>query len=401
MSFWMFLPWMALLLLALPVAVLLVQVSLAWLPGSRRRSRDQSSSAGARVAVLVPAHNEAAVITSTLNAILPQLKTGDRIVVVADNCTDDTSALARSMGVEVLERQSLVDRGKGFALDFGLRHIRSDPPEVLIIVDADCHLESGSLSILAACAMASHRPAQALYLMTAPSGTGLRTRVAEFAWRVKNWTRPLGWKRIGGPCQLMGTGMAFPWSIAKDMNLANGHLVEDMKLGIDLALQGFPPLFCPDARVTSEFPTTEAAAQTQRTRWEHGHLGMIAAYAPQLLWHGISRRVGETLILGLDVVVPPLALLAGLLFLFLLLAAALYLYAQAAILFIASAGLMVAFSATILLAWARWGRDVVSLSELLSIPTYIAGKLPVYLSFLFKRQTEWVRTDRTDDSARK
>ena len=96
MSFWMFLPWMALLLLALPVAVLLVQVSLAWLPGSRRRSRDQSSSAGARVAVLVPAHNEAAVITSTLNAILPQLKTGDRIVVVADNCTDDTSALARS-----------------------------------------------------------------------------------------------------------------------------------------------------------------------------------------------------------------------------------------------------------------------------------------------------------------
>ena len=52
---------------------------------------------------------------------------------------------------------------------------------------------------------------QILDLMTAPEDSPINYRVAEFAWRVNNWVRPLGLAALGLPCQLMGTGMAFPW----------------------------------------------------------------------------------------------------------------------------------------------------------------------------------------------
>src|SRR5690348_7523214 len=67
------------------------------------------------LAVLVPAHNESAVISRTLANIKQQLRGADRCVVVADNCTDNTASLAREAGAEVVERHNEVQIGKGYA----------------------------------------------------------------------------------------------------------------------------------------------------------------------------------------------------------------------------------------------------------------------------------------------
>jgi cellulose synthase/poly-beta-1,6-N-acetylglucosamine synthase-like glycosyltransferase len=64
------------------------------------------------------------------------------------------------------------------------------------------------------------------------------------------------------------------WKAATTVNIASGHIVEDMKLGLDLALAGYGPQFCQSAWVTSRLPSGNQAATTQRTRWEHGHLQM-------------------------------------------------------------------------------------------------------------------------------
>lgn len=379
----------------MPVCVLLLQVLLA-------RGAVKSSPVVCNqvqrpsVAVLVPAHNEKAVIEHTLQTLLPQLQPNDRLLVVADNCTDDTAALARATGVEVVERSSASDRGKGFALDFGVRHLALNPPEVLVIVDADCQVEPGSLAQLAHMAMAQGRPVQALYLMHAPVGSSLKLRVAEFAWRLKNWARPLGWQRLGWPCQLMGTGMAFPWSMAQNMALANGHLVEDMKLGADLALAGTPPVFCTTARVTSEFPVTLAAQQSQRKRWEHGHLSVLLSLGPRLLWRGMRTGSIAVVAMALDLLVPPVALLAMVLALLWLLCLVLVLVAGAAFaapLALATV-LLVLFKTALWQAWLGWGRDLVSAGEWLRIPGYLLAKLPLYAAYMFKRQKAWVRTER-------
>jgi cellulose synthase/poly-beta-1,6-N-acetylglucosamine synthase-like glycosyltransferase len=342
----------------------------------------------------MPAHDEALGIAATLRALLPQLAPRDRLIVVADNCSDDTASVARQEGAEVIVRTNAVDRGKGYALDFGVRHLESDPPDIAVIVDADCEVTPGALGSLAATCAKSGRPVQALYLMHAPPNAGLKTRIAEFAWVLRNQVRPLGLWRLGLPCQLMGSGMAFPWECLRISTLATGHIVEDLKLGIDLARAGHAPLFCPEALVTSRFPDSAAGLQSQRTRWEHGHLGVIFRDAPRLLLESALRRRLTLLALALDLSVPPLALLALQLLLVWLAALALYAFTAAtAPLGLATLGIVL-FGLAVITAWGRFARHVVSLASLALAPVYVLWKIPLYAKFLISRQIDWVRSKR-------
>lgn len=384
-----------LILILLPVLVLFVQVLMACLP-ARSRSRSPAQGPRPRVAVLIPAHNESSIIVATLNSIRPQLLLGDRLLVVADNCSDDTAALARTVGAEVVERSNDQQRGKGYALDCGVRHLASDAPQVMIIIDADCQVAEGFIECLAICCIDSGRPAQALNLMRAPAGSGLKVRVAEFAWCVKNRVRPRGWTRLGLPCQLMGTGMAFVWRDLTMIDLASGHIVEDLKMGLDFCRSGKPPVFCPDALVTSYFPRSDEGLTTQRTRWEHGHLGVILGDAPKLVVESITRRNWSLLAMTVDLWVPPLALLTLVLGAFFSLSWLVFMLGGAlAPALIASGGVAI-LSVTIVLAWSQFGREIISFSALLYAPFYALKKIPLYIGFVLKRQVEWVRSKRDD-----
>jgi cellulose synthase/poly-beta-1,6-N-acetylglucosamine synthase-like glycosyltransferase len=378
-----------------PAGVLLLQV-LAALPRLPRPTGvdDAIGDNRPRLAVLIPAHNEAAGIAETLRSLRPQLTPDDRLLVVADNCTDDTAQIAASEAAEVLERSNLTHRGKGYALEFGVRHLQQSPPEVLIIIDADCCMHPGGVQRLTLRARETGCPVQALDLMQAPPDSGIRTRIAEFAWLVKNWARPLGSHRLGLPCQLMGTGMAFPWALIGNASLANSELAEDMKLGIDLALAGHPTVFCVDALVTSRFPETAKAVDSQRTRWEHGHLGMIMREAPRLLVQALMRGNLRLLGLALDLAVPPLALLTAMIALLFGVTLALLLAGLSAVPFILAASAFGLLMLSISLAWLGWGRRVLSFGALLSVPLYVLSKAPIYLNFWIKRQKDWVRTGR-------
>jgi cellulose synthase/poly-beta-1,6-N-acetylglucosamine synthase-like glycosyltransferase len=82
--------------------------------------------------------------------------------------------------------------------------------------------------------------------------------------------------------------MAFPWSVLQKVSLATGHLVEDMKLSVDLAIAGYPATFHADANVTGLLPKQENAAKSQRTRWEHGHLQVLLTQVPRLVRAAIA-----------------------------------------------------------------------------------------------------------------
>lgn len=385
--------------LALPVVVFCVQTLLAGVLGVPRRGDDRADpsrlqDARPSMAVIVPAHNEASGIAATLADLLAQRGPGDRILVVADNCTDATAQIAREAGAEVTERFDALRRGKGYALDHGLRHLAPAPPEVVLIVDADCRIAEGALQRLARRATAEQRPIQASYLMRAPAGAGVGLRIATFAMVVKNRVRPLGSAWLGLPCQLTGSGMAFPWAVLQRVSLASGHIVEDMQLGTELALAGAAPRFEPDAQVMGEFPLSSAGAATQRTRWEHGHLQVLLGQAPRLLARGVRRADLAAMALAADLLVPPLALLV------MALCAALGLSGLAAALGASTVPLasalaaLAAVGAGVGLAWWRFGRHTLALADLLRVPFYMAGKLPVYLGFVVARQSEWVRTRR-------
>jgi cellulose synthase/poly-beta-1,6-N-acetylglucosamine synthase-like glycosyltransferase len=374
-----------------PVSVLFAQAACAAFP---QRPAPLPESRRPRLAVLVPAHNESAGIAGTLGSVLPQLERDDRLLVVADNCSDGTARLAAGAGAEVVERHDTLRRGKGYALDFGVRHLERDPPELVVIVDADCEVAAGAIERLARTGNASGRPVQALYLMKSPRGAGALTPIAEFAWLVKNLVRPLGFHRLGLPCQLGGSGMAIPWTVICRAQLANAHIVEDLKLGIDLTRTGTPPLFCPEALVVSAFPVNATGSASQRARWEHGHLATILGEAPGLFLYAIRLRRADAFALALDLCVPPLALLALIIAVLTAASAGLALLGGP----LAPLGLAGAigamFAAAVGLSWLRYGTGIVSFGTLMLACVYAVRKIPLYFRFLTRRQAEWVRSRR-------
>ncbi len=380
--------------LMFPVAVLLLQVLAAvLLPKPAAVTR--KSGAVPSIAVLIPAHNESLVIAKTIQSILLQLTGKDQLLVVADNCSDDTASLARSLGANVVERFNIDLRGKGYALDYGIQHLKTKPPQVLIIVDADCHISPDFIQRLAQYCVHMQRPIQTLDLMLAPANPSLKMRIAEFAWVVKNKVRPLGAKALNLPCQLMGTGMAFLWSDITQMSLANGHIAEDMKLGIDFCRINKAPVFLPDILVTSMFPQGEQAGNSQRARWEHGHLSTILSEAPSLLMEAVKTGNLQMFGLACDLIVPPLAvlcLLCALVFVLSVIASAYF--ASAYLAFVMSGITLVGLATAVLLAWLFFGRQIISFKQLCYAPIYALVKIPLYIKFFFNRQVEWVRAKR-------
>jgi cellulose synthase/poly-beta-1,6-N-acetylglucosamine synthase-like glycosyltransferase len=375
-------------LLAVPVIMFVVEIAAAIM--SKPRQSLPTGGPSQRVAVLVPAHNESNGILSTLEDIKEQLRTGDRLLVIADNCTDNTVLIAKAAGAEVYERNDPARAGKGYALAFGVEQLKQDPPPVVIIIDADCRVGENTIDELAKACAENQRPAQAVDLMMAPDDSTINYRVAEFAWRVKNWVRPLNL-----PCQLMGTGMAFPWKVVTSANLASGSVVEDLKLGLDLARNGYPALFCPTAKVTSHFPLSVIGARTQRTRWEQGHLNMIVANAPRLIYAAIVHGDLKLLALALDLAIPPLSLFV------VVLAAMCFLSGVAAIfgfsplaLFI-SATCFLALPVAVFMAWLKYGRDVLPTSATFLVLSYVIAKLTIYRSIMSgNKRSHWIRTER-------
>lgn len=385
-----FFVWMALLILALPVLFLLLQVLAAIWPKKSTISAVTHSTIRPSIAVIMPAHNESLVISQSIKSILSQLGKQDQLLVVADNCSDDTATIAKNLSAQVIERTNLNARGKGYALDYGIQHLKLCPPQVLVIIDADCIVEKGAIDKLVVACAAKQRPIQALYLMDPPANPSLKARVAAFAWVVKNKVRPLGLNRLGMPCQLMGTGMAFLWQDIAEVNLASRHIVEDMKLGVDLTRANKPPLFLPDALVTSVFPPSDEATKTQRARWEHGHLSVIVSEVPSLLVEAFKTKNLAMLALAFDLLVPPLAVLV--LLCFILFIVSFGLSSQAA-LFMAGLLLMALFAA-VLLAWLFFGREVINFKQLCYAPIYALIKIPLYIKFFVNRQVDWVRSKR-------
>ena len=383
-------------IIAVPVTAFFVEVIAAVALPQRDDHTPPIGGFRRRIAVLVPAHNESTALLPTLADIKSQLRTNDRLLVVADNCADDTAAVAAAAGAEVVIRNDPDRRGKGYALAWGVRHLGTEPPDIVIILDADCRLSDLTIERLATVCAAARRPVQALDLMVAQGDSPINLRVAEFAWRVKNWVRPLGLKALGFPCQLMGTGMAFPWDVIRQADLASGSIVEDLKLGLDLTLAGHPPLFCVSAKVTSDFASSNDGIQSQRLRWEQGHFAMILTAAPRLIRLAIVGTNFRLLALALDMVVPPLSLLA------MLVTGMSAISGLAALVGASSAPMWVCiislgqFMTGVFVSWLNYGRDILPPSTALWVALYVARKFPLYRQILSgKSASRWTRTDRT------
>lgn len=381
-------------LLGIPVYMFALECLLGLLPSKSKTIPNVADTL--TTAYIVPAHNEALVIADTLRALSEQMSPQDQVFVVADNCNDATADIVRKHGHTALERSNDIERGKGYALEHGMQHLKAQDkqPDIVMIIDADCLLAPGALAHLKQQVQDTRHPAQACYLMKSGNVDRIAVKVSEFAFMVKNQVRLQGASRMGMPVPLTGTGMAFPWQAIADAHLATGDIVEDMRLGVELAEQGLGAKYCPEALVYSYFPQSEEAERTQRERWEHGHLSTLKSYTPRLLKRAAKGPSLSALAMALDLFIPPLSLLvmmigtvfAGTIALGILLS--LWHYASIA------GGYLTLLGVVITLTWLRHGTQILTLKQLLHIPVYMVSKIAIYIGYIVRKQTKWIRTDR-------
>jgi cellulose synthase/poly-beta-1,6-N-acetylglucosamine synthase-like glycosyltransferase len=382
-------------LLSIPVVVFFAEVIASLIPQKDEPAEVADPDTSRRVAVVVPAHDESIGILPTIHDIALQLTKRDRLLVVADNCTDDTAVVAGGAGAEVLARNDSGRIGKGYALAWAIDHLRADPPDFVVFIDADCRIQGDMIGRLRNICDKLRRPVQARYLMKMAANSPIDHSFAEFAWAIRNWARPLGLRNLGCPTQLMGTGMMFPWKLISTAPLANGHLVEDLKLGLDLAAAGKAPQFFPSVVCTSEFPVSAKGTDSQRQRWVGGHIGMILQTLPRYLWLAITGFNFDLFVLALDLAVPPLSLLGILIVGMFVLTSLAWLLGFSSTAWMVAAGNLLAFTLAVMVAWLKFGRKIMPAHALLSIGAQIGQRLKLFSGLLFgKTASDWIRTDR-------
>ncbi|MGA8016772.1 MAG: glycosyltransferase family 2 protein, partial [Candidatus Dormiibacterota bacterium] len=264
-----------------------------------------------RLAVIVPAHNEAELLPRCLASLRAQDYPPDRfeVLVVADNCTDSTAAVARDGGARVLVRDQPDLRGKGRALRWAMDSLLSsaNPPDAVVVVDADSVADTALLRSLEGAMLAGAEAVQAEYLALGEASSGATLRQASFL--LFHRTRFAGRAALGMACSLVGNGMLFTRSLLERMPWNAFTGAEDLEYSTELRLRGVRPVFTSAAGVAAPAAGFGRGAATQRMRWEGGRFHVARTRLPDLMTSAVRRRDWSLLDAAADLAVPPLGLL--------------------------------------------------------------------------------------------
>ncbi len=387
----------ALLVLAIPV--LASALYLAFLSLCSARSAAPAVDHTIFFDIVVPAHNEERGIAATIASLRAMEYPPDRfrILVVADNCVDETARVARDAGATVLERTHATERGKGYALAHAYEQsLAAGLASAIVVIDADTSVTTNLLSAFSARFAAGADAVQAEYGVRNPFDSW-RTRLMVVALAMFHTVRSLGRERLRLSCGLRGNGMGFSTTVIRRVPPRAFSIVEDVEYGAALALERVRVMYVGEAEVHGDMPASSAASKTQRERWEGGRLELIKTLVPSLMRASRGRGWSIPFDLALDLLVPPLTLLAGLIILGSSVAVGLALFGLAGA-----------------LAWAPWMIAAACLALYVVRGAVVSGVgprvvfdlawAPVYaiwkVSLLLRPKRtpgEWVRTARSDE----
>lgn len=272
------------------------------------------------ILVFVPAHNEERLLPDLLASLARQDYPAHmfEVHVVADNCTDQTAAIARRSHVHVHVRTDSEHPGKGHALNWLLEQVQKsgEPFDAVVYLDADSIVSPNFLRVIAAHLLRGECAIQAYYAARNPNQSWAGSlRFAALA--VLHFVRPLGRMALGGSAGLKGNGMCFTADILRQ-HCWSASVTEDIELHMTLLLDGIRVTFAPEATVWGEMPDNLPSSTSQHMRWEQGKKEMARIYCPQLLSAagrelsaGHFRRAFLFLDALMEYVQPPFSVLAA------------------------------------------------------------------------------------------
>jgi len=369
------------IVLLVPTVPLLAELLVLTLAAVFPPRKPPSAASDLRLAVLIPAHNE----EKLLSACVCSLGKSAPIFVVAHNCTDSTAALATAAGATVLELNDDGSGGKGSALHHGFTHALASGAQAVLVIDADSTVSPKLLDTVRSAFASGASAVQTRYVASNPEASA-GTRLQALAMRGINVLRPRGRTRLGLSCGIFGNGFALSAETLTHVPYLAHSIVEDLEYHIALVRSGIRVDFLDNATVFGQLPNNNAAAGTQRARWEGGRALLRRRLSLQLFGEVLRGRLRllEPLI---DLLSLPLATVAVLLLLASLTPARAY----------ASLGLSIV--AVYIFLAALFGKDpLLDLAALLLSPLYLAFKIANFgrTRRAARGNAAWVRTERND-----
>ena len=348
-----------------------------------------------RFDIIVPAHNEESVIENVIGSLLAVDWPADqfRVVVVADNCTDATAAIATAAGAHVMKRFDQENRGKGYALDFAFKASRARGwADAVVVIDADAQVSS---NLLEAYAQRLERGEHAVQVHYGVSNTNAswRTRLLSIAKAAFHIVRSRARERLKLSCGIRGNGWAVTHELLDRVPYQAFSLTEDLEYGISLGMAGYRVAYADEAHADAEMVSGERDSRKQRQRWERGRFALMRMKTLPLLREAVRRRSRVRLDLALDLLVLPLSYVA------LNIAALLVLATLAALKepelhawVWVGVGCFASLALHILRGWQLSGAGAKGLLDLARAPFFLLWKLMVMASG--RESKEWVRTKR-------
>ena len=382
-----------LLLLSLPGSVELALLTFSGILPARKRCNSSATPIAPvrKLAVVIPAHNESLNVASSVLSLArcarPETLVGLEIVVIADNCTDDTAIVAQSAEARVIERTDKSRRGKGYALRYAFDRLVAESFDAFLVIDADTIVEPNLLTEVVRLLEAGADGVQTRYGVVNPQAS-VRTRLMNIALMAVNVLRPRGRERLGLSVGILGNGFALTSTTLAAVPYDAHSVVEDLEYGLEIVRSGRRIEFANGTTVRGIMPSAGRGVETQRVRWEGGRFSMIAQNAPLLFREILNGRPAliepllELLLLPLAFHVVLLTATAAIPF------APTRLYALIALILVGCH-----ICAGIVIGGGSW-RDF---AALMAAPFYVLWKLKMVPKILksASHDTLWTRTERS------
>lgn len=242
-------------------------------------------------AVIVPAHNEEKLISKTLASLKaisypPELF---QIIVIADNCSDNTAKIVRSCGVRCLERFDPSQRGKGHALRYAFDVLLPEGFQAMAVVDADTLVKSNFLEVMNYRLSSAEKVLQARNGVLNPDDSSL-TYMLAVGNGIENDLFLRGRENWGLPSLLRGTGMCFNSAVLRSHPWHASSVAEDTEYSLVLLRQGVKIHFVPETEVLSSLPATVEQASEQRIRWASGNSRLARLEGFSLIAEGLKQK---------------------------------------------------------------------------------------------------------------
>jgi cellulose synthase/poly-beta-1,6-N-acetylglucosamine synthase-like glycosyltransferase len=379
--------------LGLPLVSWLMTLSKAAL---NRASPSRTREEPVPLLFVVPAHNEAKVIDRCVRSLLDQDYPGAMlsVVVVADNCGDDTEQIVRGLGAMCLVRVDPDHPGKPRAIAWALRELGDlSRWEACVIIDADSEVAPDFAKALASSAPLNNRVLQAYYGISNPDDSWL-TRLARLLGRARYEVEYPLKSRAQLNCPLTGNGMCIGSEILGKYGWTAFSLTENWELYAEYTARGIRIDLAADARLYALESESLSSSRTRRSRWLRGRLQVLRTqWCPifrsrMIGWHQKLDAVAE--LATLPPTVHASIAVAGAIGLFSVHTAATD-WLGAAILLT-----LLPLASTSIIALARDPEPGKTVAALLRLPFYAIWRaLLVLETILFHREAVWRKTERS------